>query len=345
MVNTMNNSTASVVAGVGSYLPEQIITSKDIEARLGDLRYLKVGNMVENITGVKERRYSPNDMQASDLAVEAARDALEQAGISPNELDVILFTSCSRDIAEPATANIVQAKLGATRARVMDVTNACNSFLSGLEVMDALIAGGRAKVGLVVSGEKLSTVVNWDLKNTSDLEIGFAALTLGDGGGAMVITENNNHENRGILGSYFISDGKEWPLSVVMAGGTISPRNNINDTYFKSDSLRLNRLAIKHVPYVVEQLAKKMTGWTSGDVDLVVPHQVSLSIAQKVARKFNWPLEKVMMVVDRYGNTGAASTPIALREAIREGRAKKGSVVLLLGGAAGFSAGAVLLIL
>lgn len=340
----MKHNFYSVVAGVGSYVPEQIITSKDIEERLKDIRYLSAGNMVENITGVKERRYAPSDMQASDLAVEAARDAMEQAGISPIDLDVILFTACCRDVAEPATANIVQAKLGATRARVMDVTNACNSFLSGLEVMDALIAGGRAKTGLVVSGEKLSTVVDWDLKNTSDLERGFAALTLGDGGGAMVLTENKNQEERGIVASYFVSDGKEWHLSVVMAGGTVSPRNNIGDTYFKSDSLRLNRLAIRHVPYVVEKLAK-ITGWTSEDVDLVVPHQVSLSIAQKLARKFNWPLERVIMVLDRFGNTGAASTPIALREAIREGKVKKGSSVLLLGGAAGFSAGAVLLIL
>jgi 3-oxoacyl-[acyl-carrier-protein] synthase-3 len=340
----MKHDIASVVAGVGSYLPEEIITSKDVDTRLGAIRYLSPGNMVENITGVKERRYAPNDMQASDLAVEAARDAMEQAGISPDDLDVILFTACSRDLAEPATANIVQAKLGAARARVMDVTNACNSFLSGLEVMDALIARGLAKVGLVVSGEKLSTVVDWDLKNTSELESGFAALTLGDGGGAMVVTENNNHEKRGILATYFVSDGKEWPLSVVMAGGTISPRNNINDTYFKSDSLRLNRLAIKHVPHVIEQVMK-ITGWTPADVDLVVPHQVSLSIAQKIARKFNWPIEKVMMVLDRYGNTGAASTPIALREAIREGRLRKGSGILLLGGAAGFSAGAVTLIL
>jgi len=344
MDNIDTHKIASVVAGVGYYVPEQVITSKDVDARLNGIRHLNVGNMVENITGVKERRYASSNIQASDLAVEAARDALEQAGMSPSDLDVILFTSCSRDLAEPATANIVQAKLGAVRARVMDVTNACNSFLSGLEVMDALIAGGRAKAGLVVAGEKLSTVVNWNLKNASELQSGFAALTLGDGGGAMVLIEKNNHDNRGILGTYFVSDGKEWPLSVVMGGGTISPRNNLNDTYFWSDSLKLNRLAMKHVPRVIEHVMK-MIKWTPADIDLVVPHQVSLSVAHKIARRFDYPFEKIMMVLDRYGNVGAASTPIALREAIREGRVKKGSSIMLLGGAAGFSAGAIGLIL
>lgn len=340
----MKNEPASVIAGIGSYLPEQVVTNSDVDEKLNGLKYLNVGKMLENITGVKERRYSPVGMQASDLAVLAAKKALRNSGYNPSDLDTILYTSCSRDLGEPATASIIQSKLGAINAkRVMDVTNACSSFYSGLEIMNSFISTGITKVGLVLSGEKLSTVVNWNLKTPSDLKTGFAALTLGDGGGAFVLTENTKKENRGIVASHFFSDGREWKLSVVMGGGTISPRN-FEDTYFKCDSLRLNRLALKHIPDVVEQVLN-IAGYTRKDLDLVIPHQVSYSIIEKIAKRINCPMDKVMVTLDRLGNIGAASIPIALDIATQEGRAGKGSRVLLAGGAAGFSAGAVLLIL
>jgi 3-oxoacyl-[acyl-carrier-protein] synthase-3 len=343
MTVSFDQKFSSVVAGIGYYVPEQVVTSKFVDEQLNGIRYLGVGNMIEKIAGIKERRYASSKMQASDIAVLAARDALEQAGLTATDVDTVLFTACSRDIAEPATANVVQAKLGAVRARAMDVTNACNSALSGLEVMNSLIASGKTKVGLVVAGEKLSTVVNWNLKNIGDLKTGFAALTLGDGGGAMVLTANNNHEKRGIAASYFVSDGKEWPLSVVLGGGTLSPRN-LDDTYFRSDSLKLNKLALKYVPYVIEKVMK-ITGWSFDELDLAVPHQVTVSVAEKIAKRVKFPFEKVMITVDRFGNTGAASTLMALREAINQGRVTKGSKVMLVGGAAGFSAGAITLIL
>ncbi|MGQ0793595.1 MAG: 3-oxoacyl-ACP synthase III family protein [Deltaproteobacteria bacterium] len=341
----MQNRIFSVVSGIGSYLPDGAVTSREVDERLADLKYLNVSHMVESITGVKERRHAPEGVHASDIAVFAAKDALSNSGHSPEDVDTILYTSCSRDLTEPATASIVQAKLGAVNARrVMDVTNACNSFLSGLEVINSLIAVGQTKIGLVVAGERLSTVVNWNLKNPMELKTGFAALTLGDGGGAFVVTPNSENGKRGIVGSHFFSDGREWELSVVRGGGTISPRNNLPDTYFHCDSLRLNRLAMKHIPEAVEG-ALEQSGFSLEEIELVVPHQVSLSICEKIASKFNYPMEKIMVTLDRYGNMGAASIPFALKEAVKQGRVFKGSPVLLLGGAAGFSAIGTILVL
>jgi 3-oxoacyl-(acyl-carrier-protein) synthase III len=333
------------IAGVGSYLPQQVITSIDIDKRLNGLSYLNVGKMIENITGVKERRYATDDMQASDLAVQAAFAALEDANVTPNDVDTILFTSCSRDLGEPATACLVQSKLGALKAtRVLDITNACNSFMSGLELMNSMMATGLSKVGLVVSGERLSTFVNWHLTDPSELKRGFAALTLGDAGGAMVLLPRNGDEKRGILASSFYSDGREWNLSVVMGGGTISPRN-IQDSYFICDSLKLSSLALKHLPSVINTALETAGYDLHRDIDLVIPHQVSYSIVEKLSKKMDYPMDKIMVTLSRYGNLGAASVPVALKEAVSDGRVGKGSNVLFVVGAAGFSASAMVVTL
>jgi 3-oxoacyl-(acyl-carrier-protein) synthase III len=338
----MNRKSNSYIAGVGSYLPEHVVTSKDIDLRLNGLSYLNVGNLIETITGVKERRYSPEDMQSSDLAIRAALEALEESNLTPKDVDTILFASCSRDLGEPATASLIQSKLGAINAtRVFDVANACNSFISGLEVMNSMISSRLSKVGLVVSGERLSTFVNWNLKDSSELKKGFAALTLGDAGGAMVLLPSNGDEKRGIAGSQFYADGTEWNLSVVMGGGTISPRNP-QDSYFICDSLKLSTLALKHIPSVMEKTLEA-TGYNlHRDIDLVIPHQVAYSIIEKIARKLDYPMDKVMVTLDRYGNLGAASVPVALKEAISKGMVGKGSNVLFVVGAAGFSASAMI---
>jgi 3-oxoacyl-(acyl-carrier-protein) synthase III len=341
----MDNRSRGLIAGVGSYLPDQVVTSSHVNSKLNGLGYLNVGNMIETIVGVKERRHADEGVQASDLGVRAAIEALEDAKISPADIDTILYTSCSRDLGEPATASIIQAKLGAINAmRVMDVANACNSFLSGLELMNTLIACGLSRAGLVVSGERLSTFVNWQLSDPAELKRGFAALTLGDGGGAVVVTPGNRNESRGIRGSYFYSDGREWKLSVVMGGGTISPRN-IQDSYFICDSLKLSKLAVIHLPGVITKVLELSGLDLHKDIDLVVPHQVSMSVIEKIAKRLNYPTERVMITLERYGNLGAASVPVALKEAIKEGRVSEGSNVMFVVGAAGFSAGAMIVTL
>jgi 3-oxoacyl-[acyl-carrier-protein] synthase-3 len=276
------------------------------------------------------------------MAVPAARQALERAGRRPQDVDLLIFAACSRDLTEPATANIVQTKLGAVNAHVLDIANACNSFLNALDVADAQIATGRARCVLVCTGELLSSVIKWDLKDKADLDTGFAGLTLGDGGGAWVL-EPATGDGRGLLESVFYSDGRHWELCVVRSGGSISPRHHEPDTYFLSDPAPLNALAVEHLPRVFGEVLRK-TGWTLDELDLVAPHQVSTSITAELCRVVGFPPERVSVTVDRYGNCAAASVPIAFGEALDAGRIGPGSKVMLVGGAAGFSAAAITLV-
>ena len=337
----MRSRPASRIAGSGHYVPETVVTTADVDRRLA-LERNGVGRLVESLTGVRERRHAAPGTNASDMAVPAARQALERAGRRPEDLDLLIFAACSRDLGEPATANIVQTKLGARNAHVLDIANACNSFLNALDVADAQIATGRARCALVCTGELLSTVINWNLRDKADLGTGFAALTLGDGGGAWVL-EPARDDGRGLLERVFYSDGRHWELCLVRAGGSMSPRHHEPDTYFMSDPAPLNALAIEHLPRVFNEVLAK-TGWTLDDVDLVAPHQVSIGITSELCRILNFPPERVSTTVDRYGNCAAASVPIAFGEALDAGRIGPGSRVMLVGGAAGFSAAAITLV-
>ncbi|MBN1918272.1 MAG: ketoacyl-ACP synthase III [Verrucomicrobia bacterium] len=332
---------ATLIAGTGHYVPETVVTTADVDRRLA-LERNGVGRMVESLTGVRERRHAPPGANASDMAVNAACQALEHAGRRPDDVDLLIFAACSRDLTEPATANIVQTKLGARNAHVLDIANACNSFLSALDVADAQIATGRARCVLVCTGELLSSVINWDIKDKAELGTGFAALTLGDGGGAWVLEPARN-DGRGLLESVFYSEGQHWELCVVRSGGSISPRHCEPDTYFTSDPAPLNALAVEHLPRVIHEVLAK-TGWTLDDVDLIAPHQVSTTITSELCRILGFPPERVSTTVDRYGNCAAASVPIAFGEALDAGRIGPGSKVLLVGGAAGFSAAAITLV-
>lgn len=339
----MRTRPSSFIAGSGHYVPDTVVTSQDIDRRLAIERN-GIGRLLESLTGVRERRHAPPGANASDMAVPAARQALERAGRTPEDVDLLIFAACSRDLSEPATANIVQAKLGAANAHVLDLSNACNSFLNALDMADAQVATGRARCALVCTGELASAWINWGLKDRADLERGFAALTLGDGGGAWVLEPANAADGRGLLASQFFSDGRHWELCVVRAGGSISPRHHAEpDTYFTSDTVPLNALAIEHVPHVIARTLER-TGWTLDDVDLVAPHQVSTAITTELCRIQDFPLERVSSTVERYGNCAAASIPIAYGEALDAGRIGPGSKVLLVGSAAGFGAAAMTLI-
>ena len=176
--------------------------------------------------------------------------ALQRAGVTPEELDVVIIAAASHDIAEPATANILQAKLGAVNAHCLDTKNACNSFLNGIDIMDAFMKTGRCRVGLVAAGEVLSKFVNWDIKTVEELELGFSAFTLGDGGGAVVFKAEED-VGRGVRKTRFTSDGRCWELATIMGGGTLCPFD-LSKNYFVSHSADINRLAIRHIPPFVK---------------------------------------------------------------------------------------------
>ena len=334
----------ALITGTGRYEPDDVWTSDMVEARVaecsGGKRIPK--GIIRLATGVVERRYAPDGMWSSDLAARAAQRAMATAGIEPRDVDLLIFASASHDVAEPATANMVQMALGCDRAAVMDVKNACNSFLNGLDVAQAFIETGRAPRVVVAAGECLSPTIKWDVGGSDDLPSRLAALTLGDAGAACVL-EASAAPERGLYRGAFESDGRHWELSTVLAGGSrygAAP----DRMFFECRTTKLQQLAVTRIPALVTDVLMKLD-WALEDVALVIPHQVSRSVIERVASLLGYPLDRCMVTLDRFGNTAAASIPFALNLAIEEGRAVVGDKILLVGGAAGFSAAVVPLIL
>ncbi len=330
----------AIISGVGHYLPEESVLSSEIATRVqtnnGTFRLPK--GLIERLSGVSHRYYTAEGC-SSDLATSAGNLALEQAQLDPAQIDLLIFAAASHDIIEPATANIVQEKLGCHRAHVFDVKNACNSFLNALDIAHAFIQTGRARRVLVTTGEVLSASINWHIHDLKDLYLKFAGLTLGDGGGACVIEASEEHE-RGLLPGRFLSDGSQWRLSTMLSGGTLM-RQDTSKLYFESESKKMQSLAVKHIPRLLQQVMEEL-GWDMcRDVTMVIPHQVSLRVIELICKATGYPFERCMVTLDRMGNTAAASIPIALSIALAEGRIKRGDKILLVGGAAGFSAGVV----
>jgi 3-oxoacyl-[acyl-carrier-protein] synthase-3 len=244
-------------------------------------------------------------------------------------------------MAEPATANPVQEKTGCWEAQLFDVKNACNSFINALEIAHSYIETGRANRALVAAGEVLSAVINWEVDDAEDLRFKFAGLTLGDGGGACVL-EAGPAGPRGLMPGKYLSDGRHWRLSTVLSGGTLM-RRDLSKWYFECHTEEVQALALERLPPLINQVLEEVE-WTPAELKLVVPHQVSLPVIRKLCGLFDYPLERCMVTVDRLGNQAAASIPVALSIAVEEGRLEPGDKVLLIGAAAGFSAGVVPLI-
>jgi 3-oxoacyl-(acyl-carrier-protein) synthase III len=333
------------LAGIGHYLPETVITSADIEERVraasSEVRLPAI--VLEALSGVRTRRYVDEGQVSSDLAAEAAQRALTMAGRVIGDVDTVIFASASQDIAEPATANVLQEKLGCDRASVFDVKNACNSFLNGLDVAQALIQTDRADCVVVAAGEVLSGTVKWHLEDAAELRLRGAAFTLGDGGGAAVVERAHDDGAGGIFGpAEFESSGRFWRLSTVLGGGSLL-WDDPEGRYFECDSRALEEIGADVVPQVIARVLKRMD-WEPEDVDRVVPHQVSVRAMRRVADLSGIPFERCELTLPFVGNTAAASIPIALSLGVEAGRIRTSDRVLLVGGAAGFSAAAMPLI-
>lgn len=336
----------TIIAGVGKYVPDQVVPTDSIQEwlKLKERFGIPLG-MIERLTGVRERRMAADGEASSDMAVRASREAIRLAGMRPEDIDTIIFAAASQDVGEPATANIVQEKLGAVNAHVFDAKNACNSFVNALDIMDAFIQTGRSRVGLVASGEVITRFVKWDIDSKESLKRFMAGLTLGDGGGAMVLRGSNGpFDGRGIQGASFLTDGSQWRLATITAGGNLQPNFDPKEVFFASNGAELDKLAGKYIPLTMNRLLGRL-GWELEEVDLVISHQYTENTIIKVAQNMHFPLSKCMLTVRKYGNTASASIPIALSEAIEEGWVGPGSKILLVGGAAGFSAGVVGIVL
>ena len=329
----------SRIIAVGSSLPEMTRTSLEVEqivARMSPDCRIRSG-LVETLTGVKERRIAPDDQNCSDLAAAAGRAALKNAGVDASEVDALIFASASQDLVEPSTANIVQEKVG-SQAPVFDIKNACNSFLNGLQVADALIAAGSHKRVLVTSGELSSRVVRYDCKSDEQLRMNFPGYTLGDAGGAALVGPAEG--TRGIFHRAFTTVSRHWPLVVIPAGGTMHPRGE-EYTYIQGDGGALRDAFEELGPQLIFD-ALEQTKTRFEDFARILVHQVSVPFLRDFLRATGIPKEKVEMTLPQFGNMASASLPVAYAQAMARGALRAGDLVLWIGMASGISMGVVM---
>jgi 3-oxoacyl-[acyl-carrier-protein] synthase-3 len=281
-------------------------------------------------TGIVERHLASAGETTCSMAAEASRSAMARAGVTPGELDLIVFSTATPDRLLPATAVDLQAALGASRAAAFDISAACSGWLYGLTVAEGMMAGGGVKTALVIGSEKMSAIVNWKDRNTCVL--------FGDGAGASVL--KRSRDGKGILSSFMRSDGTLAELLYRPTGGATVPMTEA----ILADGSHLVKMAGREVfkaavRSMAEAADRALDGarMTGNDVDLMIPHQANVRIIEATAKHAHIPMEKVFVNVDRYGNTSSASIPIALDEAIQSGRVRDGSIVLFAAFGAGFT--------
>lgn len=318
-------------AGTGHAVPKQIVTNADIAA-MG----LETNDQwIIERTGIKQRHIAKDGESLTSLSADAARQAMARAGVQPGEIDTIVLGTASPDHLLPATAVEVQTMLGCTRAAAFDIGAACSGFLYGAIVGESLIASGSADTVLVIGAEKLSAIVDWTDRNT--------CILFADGAGAAVLRRTRGGQ-KGILSSYMRSDGALAELLWRPAGGGAEP--------FSADVLdnrrQFVRMAGREVfKHAVRSMAEATdraldaARLTSADIDLLIPHQANIRIIEATAKHAGVGMDRVFVNVDRFGNTSAASIPIALNDAIEQGRLKEGMTVLFVAFGAGFTWGSL----
>ncbi|MEE2899809.1 MAG: beta-ketoacyl-ACP synthase III [Gemmatimonadota bacterium] len=320
------------IAGTGRFLPDNIVTNDDLAQRLDT-----TDEWIRSRTGIRERRIAPDDMSAADLGAGAAVKAMKSAGVEPGEIDILIVATATPDRWLPSTACDMQAKLGCSNAVAFDLMAACSGFIYGLTMAEGYLAAGRGEVALVVSAEKMSTIVDWEDRSTCVL--------FGDGGGAAVVRPANG-SGRGILSSHLRSDGNLGELLSRPAGGALIPMSHaVLDE--KTHLVRMKgREVFKHAVRNMAdacQHALQTAGLTRDDVDLLVPHQANMRIIESTAKHAGVPMERVYVNVDRYGNMSSATVPVAIDEAVEEGLIGPGSNVLLVAFGGGLTWGAMVL--
>jgi len=304
------------IAGTGSYAPTKVLTNADLERMVATS-----DEWIRERTGIRERRIAATGEACSDLAVQAGRRALTGAGVAATDLDMILVATCTGDFPLPATACLVQHQLGATKAGACDLSAACCGFVYALSVADAYIKTGMRHV-LVIGSEVMSAITDWTDRNTCVL--------FGDGAGAVVLSASDGEQ--GILSTDLRSDGTLCELIMVPGGGSRTPPSEKVITERLHTIKMKGNETFKVAVRTLEEIARTTLSanhFGVEDLDLYVPHQANVRILRAVMERLGLPIEKVLLNLDRYGNTSAASIPIALDEAVREGRIKDGSLVML----------------
>lgn len=304
------------IIGVGEYLPSNILTNADLEKMVETS-----DEWITTRTGIKERRLADAKEATSDLAFKAAQEALKDAEIPAKDVELIIVATITPDMLFPSTASIVQNALNAKKAAAFDISAACAGFVYALSCAQQFIATGTYRNALVIGAEKLSSITDWKDRNTCVL--------LGDGAGACVLSEVSKG---GIIATYLGCDGSNMELLNMPAGGSRLPasyetvKNRLH--YLKMRGNELFKIAVKTMTMAAEKVLTQ-AHLTFQDVDLIVPHQANARIIFAVAEKLGIPKEKVYLNIEKYGNMSSASTVTALVEAVKEGRIKRGDIVLL----------------
>ncbi len=313
------------IASTGRWVPERVLSNADLETMVDT-----TDEWIFERTGIRERRIAPCTIGAAEMGAEASRIAMDRAGVQPGEVDLIVVSTATPDRLLPATACDIQARLGASHAAAFVISAACSGFIYALQVAEGYLAAGRGEIALVVAAEKMSGIVDWDDRATCVL--------FGDGAGAAVVRRSTN--GRGVLSSFIRSDGTLAELLWRPAGGVLEPMNEerlaAKDHLIKMAGREVFKAAVRSMAEASDQ-ALARAGLTGDDIDLFIPHQANLRIIEATARYAGVPMEKVYVNVERYGNVSSATIPIALDEAIEEGRVKPGAHVLLVAFGAGFT--------
>jgi len=320
-----------MITGLGYEVPQKILTNSDL-AKIVDTS----DEWIRTRTGMVERHIVEENIATSDLATEAAKKALKQAGLKAKDLDIIIVATVTGDTPFPAAACYVQKNLGATRAAAFDISAACSGFLYGLTIADTFIASGAYKNILVIGAETLSKITDYTDRTTCVL--------FGDAAGAAIVQPTDG--TRGIVETYIHSDGRLTDLLVMPGGGSRKPASyetiDQHLHYIKMEGPEVFKAAVKAMGDAAVE-ALKSAGIKSSQLALLIPHQANIRIIQATARRIKLPPDKVFVNVHKYGNTSAASIPIALTEAIEEGRLLRDDYCLLVSFGGGFTTGAVLL--
>ena len=319
----------SRITGTGSYLPPRRLTNADLVAELGQRGIETSDEWIVERTGIRARHFAAPDVTASDLGLEAARNALQAANLQPTDIDLIIVATSTPDMVFPSVACILQNKLGANGCPAFDVQAVCSGFVYALSVADSMIQTGAANRALVIGAEVFSRILDFNDRTTCVL--------FGDGAGAVVLEASGTP---GILSSDLHADGKH--VDILCVPGNVSGGKVLGDPVLKMDGQAVFKLAVGVLEKAaLAALAK--AGLTEADIDWLIPHQANIRIMQGTARKLKMSMDKVVVTVDQHGNTSAASIPLALDHAVRAGQVKKGETLLLEGVGGGFTWGAVLL--
>jgi 3-oxoacyl-[acyl-carrier-protein] synthase-3 len=319
----------SRIAGTGSHLPGPRIDNATLAARLAARGVETSDDWIVERTGIRARHFAADGEQCSDLAVKAARHALEAAGCQPSDIDLIVLATSTPDMVFPSTACIVQNKLGIVGCPAFDVQAVCSGFVYALTMADSLIRTGTAKRALVIGAEVFSRILDFDDRTTCVL--------FGDGAGAVVLEAS---ETPGILATDLHADGRH--VGILCVPGTVAGGQISGVPLLKMDGQAVFKLAVG----VLEDAARATLAKaerTDADIDWLIPHQANIRIMQSTAKKLKLPLDKLVVTVDEHGNTSAASIPLALDAAVRGGRIRRGDTLMLEGVGGGFTWGAVLL--